>query len=30
VQLVKISSGRLTLRRTVGHWKPLVLEQVNI
>ena len=30
VQLVKISRGRLTLRRTVGHWKPLVLEQVNI
>jgi AsmA protein len=30
VQLVKITNGRLTLRRTVGHWKPLVLEQVNL
>jgi AsmA protein len=30
VKLVKISNGRLTLRRTVGHWKPLTLEQVNI
>jgi AsmA protein len=30
VELVKISNGRLTLRRTVGHWKPLVLEKVNI
>jgi len=30
VQLVKITNGRLSLRRTVGHWKPLVLEQVNI
>jgi len=30
VQLVKITNGQLTLRRTVGHWKPLVLEQVNI
>jgi AsmA protein len=30
VKLVRITNGRLTLRRTVGHWKPLVLEQVNI
>jgi AsmA protein len=30
VQLVKITNGQLTLRRTVGHWKPLVLDQVNI
>ncbi len=30
VKLVKISNGRLTLRRTVGHWKPIALEQVNI
>lgn len=30
VQLVKVSNGRLSLGRTVGHWKPVVLEQVNI
>jgi AsmA protein len=30
VELVKISNGRLSLRRTVGHWKPLILERVNI
>jgi AsmA protein len=30
VKLVKINNGRLTLGRTVGHWKPLVLEQVNL
>jgi len=30
VRDVKIINGQLTLRRTVGHWKPLVLEQVNI
>jgi AsmA protein len=30
VKLVKISDGRLKLGRTLGHWKPLVLEQVNI
>ena len=30
VQLVKISDGHLSLSRTVGHWKPLALEQVNI
>jgi AsmA protein len=30
VQLVKIANGRFTLRRTLGHWKPLVLEQVNL
>ncbi|HWC97857.1 MAG TPA: AsmA family protein [Candidatus Sulfopaludibacter sp.] len=30
VQLIRITNGRLTLGRTLGHWKPLVLEQVNI
>jgi AsmA protein len=30
VKLVRVSNGSLTLRRTVGHWKPLALEQVNI
>ena len=30
VKVVKITNGRLTLSRTVGHWKPLVLQQVNI
>ena len=30
MQLVRITNGRLTLGRTLGHWKPLVLEQVNI
>jgi AsmA protein len=30
VKLVKITNCRLTLSRTVGHWKPLALEQVNI
>jgi hypothetical protein len=30
VKLLKIGNGRLTLSRTVGHWKPLTLEQVNI
>jgi AsmA protein len=30
VKLVKVTNGRLTLSRTVGHWKPLVLEQANI
>jgi AsmA protein len=30
VKLVKISNGRMTLSRTVGHWKPVTLEQVNI
>ena len=30
VRLVKVTNGRLTLGRTIGHWKPLVLEQVNI
>ena len=30
VKLVRITNGRLTLSRTFGHWKPLVLEQVNI
>ena len=30
VKLVKITNGRLKLGRTLGHWKPLVLEQVTI
>jgi AsmA protein len=30
VKLVKITNGRVKLSRTVGHWKPMVLEQVNI
>jgi len=30
VKLIKITNGSLTLRRTVGHWKPLALDQVNI
>lgn len=30
VELVKVSNGRLTLRRTIGHWKPLLLEQANL
>jgi AsmA protein len=30
VKLVKVSNGRLTLSRTVGHWKPVVLEQANL
>jgi AsmA protein len=30
VKLVKITNGKVTLGRTVGHWKPLVLEQVNL
>lgn len=30
VQLVRITNGRLMLGRTVGHWKPLRLEQVNL
>lgn len=30
VKLVKIVNCHLSLSRTVGHWKPLVLEQVNI
>lgn len=29
-KLIKITNCRLTLSRTVGHWKPLVLEQVNL
>ena len=28
--LIKISNGRMSLSRTVGHWKPLALKQVNI
>jgi AsmA protein len=30
VKLVRVSDGRLSLGRTIGHWKPLVLEQVNL
>jgi AsmA protein len=30
VKLVRVTNGRLTLGRTIGHWKPLVLEQVSI
>jgi AsmA protein len=30
LELVKVSSGRITLRRTLGHWKPLILEQVSL
>jgi AsmA protein len=30
VKLIKISNGRLTLKRTVGHWKPLALEQASV
>jgi len=30
VELVKVTNGRVTLRRTIGHWKPLVLEQANL
>jgi AsmA protein len=30
VKLVKISNGTFTLGRTGGHWKPLVLQNVNV
>ena len=30
VELVRLTNGHLTLRRTIGHWKPLVLEQANV
>ena len=30
VQVVRITNGRVRLGRTLGHWKPLVLEQVNL
>ena len=30
VKLLKITNGRLKLGRTLGHWKPLLLQQVNI
>jgi AsmA protein len=30
VKLVRITNGQVRLRRTLGHWKPLVLEQVNL
>ncbi len=30
VKLIKIKDGRVTLSRTVGHWKPLALEKLNM
>ena len=30
VKRIRITNGRLKLGRTVGHWKPLILERVNI
>jgi AsmA protein len=30
VKLIRINNGKLRLARTVGHWKPLILEQVQI
>jgi AsmA protein len=30
VKLIRVTNGQLTLGRTIGHWKPLVLDQVNI
>lgn len=30
VQLVRITNARVRLGRTLGHWKPLVLEQLNL
>lgn len=30
VQLIRVTNGQLTLSRTTGHWKPLVLEQVDL
>jgi AsmA protein len=30
VKLVRISNGRVKMGRTFGHWKPVVLEQVNL
>lgn len=30
VQLIRITNGRLRFTRTVGHWKPLILEQVGL
>ena len=30
VKLVKVSNGSVSMSRTVGHWKPLALDQVNI
>jgi AsmA protein len=30
VRLVRITNGQIRLSRTVGHWKPLELQQVNI
>jgi AsmA protein len=30
VKLIKISNGRVSMSRTLGHWKPIALQQVNI
>ena len=30
VKLIRVTNGRLRLGRTLGHWKPVILEQVNI
>jgi AsmA protein len=30
VQRIRVRNGRITLGRTIGHWKPLVLEQVDL
>jgi AsmA protein len=30
VKEIKITNGHISLRRTVGHWKPLALEGVNV
>jgi AsmA protein len=30
VKLIRITNGRLRFTRTVGHWKPLILEQVGL
>jgi AsmA protein len=30
VKLIKVSDGRVNMSRTLGHWKPIALEQVNI
>jgi AsmA protein len=30
VKLVRVTNGSVKLGRTIGHWKPLLLEQVNL
>ncbi len=30
VKLLKVSDGQIKLSRTVGHWKPLMLQHVNV